>query len=150
MDSTYAQFAAVAGAAAARRFVTADDAGQLEEGAAAATEVLLWWGIVDDQRRDARLAVDSDINQALRFARNCSAHRRISTRSAAGRSWLRTWPLRWDDRLFWRATDEVALGAHNLHKPWVMSQRAAYDELLCGQEVRHAIGRVLSDFAADN
>lgn len=145
MTHTYTSFAAQAGVHAADRFMAADGSGQLELAAAAVTEVLPWWGIADEQKQAGGQVRTHDFDLAIRFARNCSAHRRISTHAVEGLGYPLVYPLRYDNRLFWRATSDVATGARGLGRSSVQQQRAAYDRLLAAAEVRPSVERVRSD-----
>lgn len=136
MDPTYVTFAAQAGVDAVDRFLAADASSDVDLAAASATEFLLWWGIVGDQFPKDDKPWDIELGDALSFARNCSAHRRIITHEASGRSWPRDRPRRWEARLFWRATGEVEVGAWNLMGEGVQRERAAYDRLLSQREIR--------------
>ena len=145
MDASFVGFAARSGVAAAERFVAADDAGALEPGAGATTEILLWWAIIDEQP-GAQPGPPSELAMALRFVRNCSAHRRVSTHSVQGLGFPLAFPMRFDDRLFWRATDDVAPGAQGLSTDRVQRQMEAYNQLLAVREVRPTVESVRALF----
>ncbi|NHI19910.1 hypothetical protein H9L10_03600 [Phycicoccus endophyticus] len=143
----FVSFAAGAGLAACDRLLVCEGRDPLDEdaAAAAAAEVLFWWAVADDARGRA----GDSLGLALRFARDCAAHRRVTTVRVEGLGYPLTYPLRYDPRLAWRPTGEIAPGARALEpgksgKPKPPDaegprQRDAYDETLAGREVRSTV-----------
>ena len=132
-DDDFRGFASGAGVAAIERFENAEDSGDLDVAAASVSEALFWWGVVNGS--GPAPSTDDEVSEALRFARNCAAHRRVATRTQKGRGWPREWPTRYGKRLKWASTDFVEVGARDLHKSTVQTQRAAYDSRLSGRDV---------------
>ncbi|HMM96699.1 hypothetical protein [Phycicoccus sp.] len=145
-EERFVHFAATAAVSAIDRYVNAEDEDRLDDAAAAVSEVLFWWGIL----AEAPPADESsgEHEAALRFARNCAAHRRLTTRTHEGLHWPRQWPLRWNKRLVWAPTTTVEEGARDLHAPRVQAQRAAYEAHLAGMEVLSELLRLREHVAA--
>lgn len=130
----FLRFASTAAVAAIDRYMDAEDEDRLDDATAAVSEVLFWWGIVHDlgQTDDGSLAPP----EAYRFARNCAAHRRLTTNQHDGLGSPLQYPLRYDKRLVWATTAAIQVGARDLDKPRVQAERDAYNEHLAVMEVR--------------